>query len=186
MHIPQSFSDRLKADFNGRFRIRWSHKRSEFHIEQRLATAQILEPPKNMEGVYDTYDDDYICAKDGYGPVMSVRQGDRMPCRRCKTTVRVPIRETREAVCSICGKRHKAAFYALDDLLLLHLRWIDPLSGGIDRVRKHVAERNRERQLARDRAAYGEMDAAGLDHFNQLFGIQQAGYTGKVFKDATK
>ena len=179
MHIPQSFRDRLQTDFDGRFRMRWSDARGEFHLEQKLSTAQILEPPLRPDGTWDTYNDDYIRSRDGYGYVMSVRQGDRMPCMRCRRTVKVPIRETREAVCRGCNKRHKAAFSPLDDLLLLHLRWIDPLSGGIDRVRKYVNERNAQHERSRDNAAYGEIDAATADNFGRLFDIQQVGYTGR-------
>lgn len=179
MHIPQSFHDRLKLDFQGRFRIRWSDVRGEFQLEQKLASAQILEPPLRSNGTWDTYDDEYIRSRDGYGYVMSVRQGDRMPCARCRRTVKVPIRETREAVCLTCNKRHKAAFYPLDDLLLLHLRWIDPLSGGISRIRKHVNERNEQHEKSRHNDAFNEIDAATADNFGRLFDIQQVGYTGR-------
>ena len=179
MHIPQSFRDRLQTDFDGRFRIRWSDARGEFHIEQKLAPAQILEPPLRSDGTWDTYNDDYIRSRDGYGYVMSVRQGDRMPCMRCRSTIKVPIRETREAVCHLCNKRHKAAFYPLDDLLLLHLRWIDPVHGGISRVRKYVNERNAQHDRTRNNDAYREIDAATSDNFGRLFDIQQVGYTGR-------
>ncbi len=182
MHIPTNFVKILKRDFNNRFRIRWSYKRNEFHLEQKLAPQQILEPPTDSHGDYDTNDDEYIRARDGFYFVMSVRTGDRMPCERCNLTVKVPICKTAEAICSRCNKHHKAAFYPLDEVLLTHLRWIDPLSGGPQRVLSEVKRDTERFEKSKNRAAFGEIEAAAGDNFNALFEIESVGYTGKEYK----
>ncbi len=185
MHIPDTFRKRLHRDFQGRFRIRWSHKRNEFHIEQKIATGMLLEPPKNPDGTWDKYGDDYIRASDGYGYVMSICQGDRKRCEGCGNDVKLPIRETKECVC-VCGRRHRAFYYPLDDLLLLHLRWLDPLSGGVERARRKMEDANRRRELSAERHAFGELESATLENFNNLFDIQSVGYTGKVYDEKSK
>lgn len=179
MHIPESFDVQLKREFNNRFRIRWSDKRGEFQIEQKIAPSQVLEPPLLSDGTWDSWNDDYIRSRDGYWYVMSVRQGDRMPCQQCHTTMKVPIRKTAESLCGGCGKKHRAAFYPLDDLLIRHLKWIDPLSDGPVTVTAFAHEQNRKAQKSRENAAYNNVEAATLDNFSHMFGIQQVGYTGK-------
>ena len=181
MHIPINFEKQLNREFQNRFRIRWSKKREEFQIEQKISLSQVLEPPLLSNGTWDSWDDDYIRSRDGYWYVMSVRQGDRMPCQKCRTTMKVPILKTAESICPSCNKRHRAAFYPLDDLLIRHLKWIDPLTDGPKRVTRMALRKNRKAQLSRENTAYGEVESAASHNFNRLFDIQSVGYTGKEF-----
>ena len=156
-------------------------KRGEYQIEQKIFLSQVLEPPLLSDGTWDSWDDDFIRSRDGYWYVMSVRQGDRMPCVKCHTTMKVPIRKTAESKCSTCGKRHRAAFYPLDDLLITHLKWIDPLTDGPFRVARKSKEQNRRAQKSRENAAYNDVEASAFENYNRLFDIKSVGYTGKEF-----
>jgi len=177
---------RLHRDFGGRFRVRWTGNRGgEFLVEQKLAPGQVLEPPTRVDGTYDTADDAYIQARDGYGFVFSIRPGTRMPCPVDGTTLQVPIQITRETVCPVCRKagregRYRAAYYPIDsEVWIDHLRFLDPLTGGVHRVRERVLADNAQRERSMTNDTLNEVDAANFDHFGQLFDIQSVGYTGK-------
>jgi len=151
--VPSEFEDQLDNVFHGRFRVRWSEKRHEFQLEQKVGTGQVLAPPPldpdSSTDRYDTYSDEWIRARDGFFLVMSLRNGDRMPCPVCGLTVRVPIMETRESHCEFCrdkGRdgRYVAAFYPLNHILIEHIRDIDPYNGGVERRRKRAKQRPNE------------------------------------------
>src|SRR3990167_2836785 len=155
MNVPEQFAQELDNTFHGRFRLRWSDSRSEWQLEQKVAIAKAIPPPVDDSGNWDTYDDNFIRARDGYFYVMSFTVGDRMPCPLCGLSVAVPIMETRESVCEHCrfqGRdgRYKAAFYPLNHVLIEHLRYIDPLTDGIERVKVRMRDkqiRTRERLI---------------------------------------
>ncbi len=184
--IPSSFEDELHREFGGRFRIRWSNRREEYHIEYKVLPGQVLEPPKGKDGRYDTEDDDYIRARDGYDFIVAIRRGDRMPCPACGATMAVSKLEMKESVCQSCMRlggqrdgRFAVVYYPLNHILIEHLRFIDPLNGGGDRVKKHLHRVARQQQLARERALGNDVEAATADNFTRLFDIQSVGYTGK-------
>lgn len=156
MHISPEFEDRLHDWFDGRFRVRWSEKTHQVVLEQRVATGQLMEPPPvdpDAETIrWDTYDDNYIRARDGYFYVMTITPGDRMECPVCHATLPVPVFETREVKCEYCIRRgrdgrYAAAHFALDDRFLEHIRYLDPMSDGPKRAHQRV-KANRERNTA--------------------------------------
>ena len=186
MTIPAWVHTRLQRDFGGRFRVRWTGNRGgEFLVEQKLAPGQVIEPPTRSDKSYNTNDDAYIQARDGFGFVFSIRPGTRMPCPIDGTTLDVPIRQTRETVCPTCRKagregRYRAAYYPIDsEVWIEHLRFLDPLSGGVYRVRERVLADNARREKSMENDALNQVDAAGLDNFGKLFDIKSVGYTGK-------
>lgn len=185
MNPSSEFAERLFNTFNGRFRLRWSDKRHEFHLEQRVHTGQIIPPPTDESGAWDTFDDDYQRARDGYVYVMSLRNGDRMPCPICGFTVAVPIMETRESVCDYCraqGRdgRYVAAFYPLNHVLIEHLQDIDPFNGGPERVRKRIRARQIERNARELRAQLDEADMMVIDDKYQIEQRPMVGYGPKT------
>jgi hypothetical protein len=162
------FHQQLHDQFGGRFRVRWSDKQQEYHLEQKAERGRVDLPPSTDEfGRWDTYDDLYIRARDGYHLIMRIRNGDRMPCPICGLEVKVPVMETRETHCERCrvqGRdgRIAAAFFPLGDRLLEHLRYIDPMSNGPQRahqrVRAHqLATNERRRKEALDEAEHQVM-----------------------------
>lgn len=158
MYIPDEFQRELDDTFHGRYRLRWSDKRHEFHLEQKVATGQVMEPPPidpESPDHFDTYSDEWIRARDGYFYVMTIRNGDRMPCPVCGLIVKVPVMETREGHCESCkahGRdgRYLAAYYPLNHILIQHLRDIDPYSSDVNQIRKRMRARQLER-IERDR-----------------------------------
>src|SRR5688500_16541104 len=97
---PQ-FEREFESAFNGRFRIRWSDKRQEYHVEQKMPLSHPhLIPPQVQNDTggleYDTYSDEWIRARDGYFFTMAVRNGTKMPCPVCHLTVDVPHMVTAE------------------------------------------------------------------------------------------
>ena len=179
--LPSStFVKHLTNDFNGRFRLRWSAKRQEFHLEQRVQTGQIIPPPIDESGRWDTYDDGFVRARDGYLYVMAIRNGDRMPCPVCGLPVAVPVMETRESICDHCrfqGRdgRYIAAFYPLNHVLLEHLRDIDPMNGGPQRVRQRIRARQLDRQ---SREFKQQLDAAELMVMDDKYQIENRPMVG--------
>lgn len=180
MDAPKDFVTRLNSVFSGRLRIRWSTARGEYHIEQRVGRA--AHPPYRISAI----DDSLIRARDGYTFVMAVRPGDRMPCPHCRLTLKVPVMHTAEVICGYCrmsGRdgRHRAAFFPLGELLIDHLRSIDPERGAHKEMVDAADRANRALMAARERNVSNTIEASTKEHFTQLVGIQSVGYTGKIF-----
>lgn len=184
--VPQWFADRLARDFDNRFRVRWSNRAQKFQVEYRVdrGFGEALEPPADNNGDYDRLSDDYLRARDGYDLLFSVCSGDRMPCPQCGLTLRVPVMAVRETVCEHCkfhdkDGRYLAVYFPLGEALLEHLRLIDPLTGGPDRVLSEVRRSKIRREATIQRDFYNGSEAYLDDKFNRLFDIPQVGYTGK-------
>jgi hypothetical protein len=180
MNIPIDFARRLQDEFNGRLRVRWSVARQEWHIEQRVGRAAL--PPFRISEI----DDRLIRYRDGYAFVMAIRPGDRMPCPTCHLTVKVPVLKTGEAVCSHCqfkGRdgRYKAAYFPLNDILLEHLRKIDPERGGIERVTAEADQALVQRERSIERNTKNQIEAGIKEDIRRVLQIPQVGYTGKEF-----
>jgi hypothetical protein len=180
MDVAKEFTSRLRRDFNDRLRIRWSKKRGEWHIEQKVGRAAL--PPIYISEV----DDDLIRAKDGYAFVMAIRPGDRMPCPDCGLTLRVPVMQIAETTCDYCrykGRygRHSAAYFPLGDLLIEHLKKISP-----ERRPKKFTEmldaKNAAVLASRQREFENEFEATTKENWSRMIGIPSWGYTGKEFR----
>jgi len=184
MKAPDSFVELLRRAFDGRYRIRWSDRDQEFHLEHKVATAVI--PPVRIESDRD----DLIRARDGYDYVMSVRQGDRMPCPECGLTLKVPVRDTWQITCGYCKLKGRtthvvAGFWPLDDTLIDHLRKIDPYRGAQKELTAVADQRNRLLLQAQENDAMAPGYAAADDLYRRLVGIPLTGYTGKELPGTT-
>lgn len=187
--VPDDFQSQLDNAFHGRFRVRWSYKRAEFQLEQKVGTGQVLLPPPidpdAISPYYDTYSDEWIRARDGYFLVMSLRNGDRMPCPICGLEVRVPIRETKESHCDYCRShgrdgRYVAAFYPLNHLLIEKIQDLDPLNGGIGRARRRMLDKRGVAQKAELKQNLDQADyIVTSDSRNQIEGNPHSGYGQK-------
>ena len=170
---------RIEREFEGRYRLRWSPRKGEWHLEQKCGRA--ADPPCHIsEG-----DDTLIRARDGYWFVLAIRPGDRMPCPGCGQTIKVPVLEFGEATCEWCqrhGKdgRYPAAYFPLDsDRLLEHIRRLDKIRGDHRVIIQMVEEANdlRNKRFMNDKL--NEVDAISEDQYKRLFNIPSVGYTGK-------
>ena len=190
--VPDEWRARFEAEFP-EYRIRWSLRRGSWQIEQRAGRGAL--PPLRI----DPHDDSLIRAADGYWLVMEFQPGDRMPCpgilsirprRTCGAIVKVPYRESREAVCPECRKRDRdgkniAAYWPFDEILLEHLRYSDPLRGGIQRQRQKAEARNAAILREADRR---QSDAAtSLDYVDMrwLADIPTSGMTRRMVDHTT-
>ena len=156
---PRWVVRRLQTEFGGRLRLRWSNRRQAWFIEQRLAPGQILTPPRRTDGPWDTENDRYIQARDGYGEVLRITAGDRMQCERCFLPVKVPVLEFGEARCEHCiargvDARYRASYWPIDsEAILQHLRRLDPERGRVLDYIKDLDAANHARSQAIDRTA---------------------------------
>ncbi len=180
---PQEFVDQLTATFDGRLRIRWSNTAHEFHIEQRVARGLVNFPPTGN-------DDELIRLRDGYFYVMSIRNGDRMPCPKCATTLKVPLRQIRELSCPNCkgrGVEHRvsAGYFPLDSTLIDYLKMIDPMRGASKEMRAKIDAHNDKFTAAQRQKVLDEAVAAGHDDFNRIAGIPEFGYGGSKILPGT-
>lgn len=179
MQAPDTFVERLARDYDGRLRIRWSEKRSEWQIEQRVGRASL--PPFRI----DPYDDSHIRARDGFLFVCAIRPGTRMPCPTCGLTLKVPVFEFGEAICGYCklqgGRKYRfrACYFPLSDMLLEHLRKIDPQNDGLRRIRDEANADAAAKERSKDRKLGNEIEDVIKDNLNSLFDVAHVGYTGK-------
>lgn len=179
--VPTDFAKRLDREFRGRLRLRWSNRKQEFQLEQKVRRALAEGPVK------DSQDDDGIRRRDGYLYLLSVRPGTRMPCPRCNTEVRVPEFEFREVSCPMCklaGREHRfsAGYFPLTDLLIDHLKTLDPEREATRRLRDQVNAANTRLQQQSERQVLDRMADAVTDDFTRIAGIPMTGYTGKEFR----
>lgn len=186
MHIPTQFSDEMADRFHNRFRLRWSDKSHVFHLEQKVMTGQVMEPPIDPEtNEWDAYDDGFIRARDGYFYILTVTVGDRMRCPIDNTTLKVPTFHTGEVVCDTCRAhnrdgRYAAGFFPLNHVLLDHISDIDPMNGGPLRARARMRAKQITRQERENRDATMEGEYNTIDNINQAELRPMVGYGPKT------
>lgn len=147
--IPNWFEEALEREFRGRFRIRWSKFRREWHIEQRAGRA-MHDLPRQV-GV-DT--DRYLRARDGYTFFAAVQPRDTRPCPECHFPMAVPHLAFRESRCDYCGYKGKSgrlvlAYFPLGEKLLQHLR--SKLPHHNENVLKEIDLHNERLELGMER-----------------------------------
>lgn len=188
-HAPESFVEKLDREFRGRLRIRWSNSRQEWQIEQKVARGLFPGTKPSKKG-WDESSDAYVRHRDGYVHILSVRTGDRMPCPRCSTELKVPYLETHHVRCPMCqmrgfGSYVAALFMPLGDSLIDYLRKIDPENPISERLVEDMERQNEALAAAREQDAVNAGIAEAEQRYNRIVGIPQVGYTGKEFKKAS-
>lgn len=186
MYLSSEFQRQLDDRFHSRFRLRWSDKAQVFHLEQKVATGQVMEPPIDpITNEWDAYDDGFIRARDGYFYVMTVTTGDRMRCPMDHTELKVPTLHTAETICPVCQDnqrdgRFAAGYFPLNHILLDYINDLDPLNGGPLRARERMRAKQLDRQAKEVPAAVlrGEEDV--LDNQNQVELKPMVGYGPKT------
>lgn len=183
----QQFEQEFESAFNGRFRIRWSDKRQEYHIEQKLTQSNpalippVFRNPETGGDEYDTYSDAWIRARDGYFFVMAVRNGTKMPCPVCGMTVDVPELVTAESFCHYCkvmGRdgRYVAAYYPLNHILIEHIKTIDPLTDGPTRSRQRIRDAQLKKEKRDQQKALDDADAMVRFNQSQVMNTPMSGF----------
>lgn len=81
--------------------------------------------------------------------------------------------------CGHCNKEHKAFFWHLGESLLEHMRKVNPLTGGIDRVFQEVDKKTLNRNITNRRDGRNYREDVGKDTFNYVHEIQSVGFTGR-------
>lgn len=171
MTIPSWFSAALRAEHDGRLRIRWSDRAQQFLIEQKNFPGRGDKVPAGDS-------DRAIQLRDGYVFVLGVTPGDRAKCPRCGLSTRVPVMKMKFATCSHCNKEFRACYWPLGWGLLQWLRWSDPYRDGLDRISRELDRHDSAQQGAKRRALSNDIEDITKDEFTNLFQIQSVGYTG--------
>lgn len=177
MTIPTTFEEKLRQAFHGRLRARWSVRNRTYQIEQQVGRASL--PPIRIEADRD----DLICARDGYGYVLEVAQGDRMCCPECQwTELTVPVREFVDIRCPYCASKGRqgrlvAGYFPLDDSLIEHLKKIDPEGTYAQNLTKDIDRRNQQRDTSLERGLTTTVEGHADERFNQVVGIESFGYS---------
>jgi hypothetical protein len=175
--IPPEFAERLEREFDGRLRVRWSYQEGAFVVEQRVARRLADSFPVLGN------DDDRIRLRDGYLKILSVRNGDRMPCPECGLTLRVPIFETRLISCEHCrlkgyNHQHAAGFFELNDRLIEYLQALDPMKGRARANRNRVDLANASVSRSHERTSSNLLEDAVSDNFLTIAGIPRSSLAG--------
>lgn len=179
MYSEEQFQARLNQVFGGRLRLRWSNRKGEFHVEEKVGRAVL--PPIHMD---DTRDD-HIRARDGYAFVMAVRPGDRMPCPTCGDILRVPVMYSGVTQCPRCTRLkgrdiyHNAAYFPLGENLIDHLKSIDPLGDHLRNRLKDIDKNNTALDATKERDFHNYSEGVIKDYFWSSVNFPKVGYTGK-------
>lgn len=176
-YCSADFENRLHHLFDGRLRIRWSYKRSEWHIEYKISRGKMYTAP------FERDDDVMQRAKDGYMFVMAVSVGDRMPCPRCGYELKVPFKQMKEVTCMYCrlqGKdgRYPAVYFPLEgDELITHLSKLDPDRRWVNLAQE--ADKQNQKLLAQKERDFENYIEAGVkDNIMDLLNIPRVGFGG--------
>lgn len=176
---PQQFVADLDRNFHGRMRIRWSNQKHEWQIEEKVARG--LLPDMYVSSENDTA----IRLRDGYGLVCAIKTGDRMPCPKCNTELRVPIHEFAEVRCPFCAHRGRsesviAGYFDLNDRLIEHLRKISAEYAWRDEILNEIKHDTERREVSQERELDNIAQAALSDGYNRMNEVLQVGYTPKT------
>lgn len=183
-HPPESFVEKLEREFRGRLRIRWSHERNEWHIEQKIRRG-LFPGAKPSKLGWDETSDAYIRHRDGVVHVMSVRTGTTMDCLKCGTELKVQYMETHFVGCPLCKLRgfnstSAVVHFPLGDSLIDYLKKIDPENPISERLAEDLDRQNELLAEVMERDALREGTAAAAERYNRLVGIPQVGLSGKT------
>ena len=178
-NAPSRFTDRLSREFDGRFRIRWSVQKHEWHIEYKVARGKshLIHAKSN--------DDNLIRAREGYAFAMAIQQGDRMPCPRCGYELKVPCFKFGEVKCDYCAisgrpSRVAASYFPLDgDMLIQELIKLDPMRAYRDGMAQKADAFNDAKIKGMERKFANQSEDIIKDKFTQIAGIQSVGYSGR-------
>ena len=175
--VPDSFKESLDKQFNGKIRVRWSNKDQEWHVEEKINRGSLDTP-------VDDQDDTAIRYRDGYGFICSIRPGDRMPCPKCNSELKVPINEFAEVKCDYCRMKGRntsiiSGFFELGDILLEHLRRLDPVRGWRDKFTYETYDEHRQRIIDKQ---IENMSPIWSDNYRRLVGIPQVGWRKTAYE----
>ena len=170
MNIPAWFDEELTKQSGGKYRIRWSPARSRFQLEERIGRQK---PRKRR---FDNLSDEAIKEQDGYKLLFEVTPGDRTRCPRCQHWMAVTKMKVATSKCPQCRKEWKFFWMPLGDDLLIHLRYIQPELGGLERVAADTDQANAEREQRLTRERHRNTEAIWKEDFTAAFDIQSVGY----------
>lgn len=190
--VPDSWREAFLSEFPD-YRVRWSLAKGSWHVEQRCGRGAL--PPFRI----DPFDDSLIRARDGYWLVMEFQPGNRMPCpaittryplQRCGWTLSIERGRSKEAVCAWCRRqgrdgRTMAAYWPFDETLLEHLRYSDPLRGGISRQRADADARNQAMLAEAERKRRDACTSIDAVDYRWLSGIGASGATRRQVDGST-
>lgn len=190
-HVPDSFREALRIEFDGRLSIRWSQAENAWLIEQKIGrgaavTARRLRrkswmSPQEWEREQLKAADVRFRAEHGLNRVCAIAPGDRARCIKhpsCAGVVRLSLGKWKQTKCETCGTpQPPIAFFPLNDWLITELRRTDPYRGGLERVFAELEEGEEERERAVLRRLRFGTEALWKDSFTQVFGIQSVGWT---------
>lgn len=189
MQAPEDFVERLNQTFGGKYRIRWSDARHEWHIEQKvrrgIAEGFIDLNPRHLERKRQKWDD-MIRGRDGYVLTMVVSPGTRSECPICHSEMKMPAFQTAVVTCDFCASKGRRSqkvggYYPLSDVLIDHLRRIDVDNDGNDRVAESVDRHNEFLAYEHRMNLRRPVEAAVQERFNRLVGIPHFGYAGSPY-----
>jgi hypothetical protein len=154
MYSVPEFNERLQEVFGERLRLRWSEARGEYHLEERVGRAALTTLANlacvNREQFRKRYDE-RVRADQGYALVMVIAPGSQVGCPECAKPLMVSPLETREVMCTYCEEKGRkvsiiSAYFPIGEVLIDHLRRIDPLSDG---HRRRIAEQDKAEQWSK-------------------------------------
>ena len=184
LRVPESFEDKLKSEFRGRLRIRWSHQRKGWLIEQKVARGLFPGTKPTKKG-WDESSDPYVQHRDGYVEIMEVRPGTSMDCRRCGHELKVPFMETTHVKCGYCtliGRQtyHAVVHMPLGDILINHLKTIDPENPISERLADDLERKNQALAASMEKDVINRTEAAFEERYLRLRDIPHVHLSGNT------
>jgi hypothetical protein len=184
VRAPESFVEKLDQEFRGRLRVRWSTQRHGWVIEQKVKRGLFPGTRPAKKG-WDESTDKYVQHRDGYIEVMEVRTGTLMDCPRCGHEIKVPFLETEHVKCLYCQLIGRQTYVAavhmpLGDLLINHLKSIDPENPISERLADDLERKNQALAASMERDAVNKGSAGFEDNYRRIVGIPTVHLSGRT------
>ena len=178
--LPTAFAERLRLEFDGRYRFRWSTFRRVWQLEYKTRSA-VLPPVRIRETEFDA--DDLIRYTDGYELVFSMQPSPRMACPRCGLALPVPVKRFAEAECEYCQTlkrdgRYAAGYFPWGDDLIQHIRRISAELTWRDNTKRMFDEKNKQREQLQMDGASREGAAVLRDEWGKMVDIPRVSFGG--------
>lgn len=183
---PDSFVDTLEREFRNRLRIRWSHQRSLWVIEQKVARGLFVGALKPTKGkAWDETNDRYVQIRDGVIEIMAVATGTKTACPVCRYDIRVPYYTTEAVECGYCklmGRRSyiPVVYMPLNEDLIQYLKSIDP-----ENPRSHThlddgVEELERWEIEQEKRVWLPTEARFEEDYRRIVGIPTAHLSGRT------
>ena len=164
---PETFEAELHTKLGRGYRLRWSHERKRWCVEQQVGRGALDHPGTS---------DKAIRLRDGYHLVLEMPVAPFVVCPRCYMPVPLPLFEKAEFTCEYCDAlkiRHRFidGYFPMVDKTIEYLEKWHPRRGA-KALREELDRPNEALRASKQRHVRGIAESIALDGWRGVAGIK--------------